>query len=136
MTVKIRQWRDKRDRKVRLPIYSIEISMIGDRRTGYEYAGTLYSDTWRVKLGRGIQWESRTGRALAWLLAAIRNPEPLRGRVGLFHEGRCCECGLPLTHPESINTALGPVCLKRVEARMIAAGGKLQVAELFETVTM
>jgi hypothetical protein len=87
----------------------------------------------RVKLGRNVTLDSRLGRALTWLTAAIQNPEPLRGRVGLFHEGRCCECGLPLTHPESINTALGPVCLKRVEARMLAAGGKVNVAELFET---
>jgi hypothetical protein len=25
---------------------------------------------------------------------------------------------LPLTHPESINTAMGPVCLERVKAAM------------------
>jgi Family of unknown function (DUF6011) len=132
MTVKLKQWRDKQDRKVRLPIYSVEISLLGDRRSGYEYAGTFFSDTMRVKLGRNVTLDSRLGRALTWLTAAIQNPEPLRGRVGLFHEGRCCECGLPLTHPESINTALGPVCLKRVEARMLAAGGKVNVAELFE----
>lgn len=131
MTVRLKQWKDKRDRKTRLPIYSIEISMLGDRRSGYEYAGTLYSDHWRVKLGRGIEWESRTGRALAWLLAAIRNPEPLRGRVGVFHEGRCCECGLPLTHPESIDTALGPVCLQRVRERLFRTMTEAQVSSMF-----
>jgi hypothetical protein len=134
MTVRLKQWRDRQDRKVRLPIYSVEISLLGDRRSGYEYAGTLFSDTWRVKLGRNVTLDSRLGRSLAWLIASIQNPEPLRGRVGLFHEGRCCECGLPLTHPESINTALGPVCLKRVEARMLREGGKLQLAEVFESV--
>jgi hypothetical protein len=80
-----------------------------------------------------VTLDSRLGRAITWLTAAIQNPEQLRGRVGLFHEGRCCECGLPLTHPESINTGLGPVCLDRVKARMTAAGGKINVAELFET---
>jgi hypothetical protein len=136
MTVKLKQWRDKQDRKVRLPIYSVEISLLGDRRSGYEYAGTLFSDTMRVKLGRGVTLDSRLGRTLTWLVAAIQNPEPLRGRVALFHEGRCCECGLPLTHPESINTALGPVCLKRVEARMLREGGRISIAELFESVPM
>jgi Family of unknown function (DUF6011) len=134
MTVRLKQWRDKQDRKVRLPIYSVEISLLGDRRSGYEYAGTYFSDTKRVKLGRNVTHDSRTGRAFAWLIAAIHNPEPLRGRVGLFHEGRCCECGMPLTHPESINTALGPVCLRRIEERLRRDGGKFQLAEMFETV--
>jgi hypothetical protein len=131
MTVRLKQWRDRQDKKVRLPIYSVEISMIGDRRSGYEYAGTLFSDTWRVKLGRGIEWESRTGRALAWLVASIRNPEPLRGRVGIFHEGRCCECGMPLTHPESIDTALGPVCLARVKERLLRSVTDAQIEAMF-----
>jgi hypothetical protein len=133
MTVKLKQWRDRADRKIKLPIFSVEISLLGDKRSGYEYAGTFFSDTMRVKLGRNVTLDSRLGRAITWLTAAIQNPEPLRGRVGLFHEGRCCECGLPLTHPESINTGLGPVCLDRVKARMTAAGGKINVAELFET---
>jgi hypothetical protein len=90
----------------------------------------------RVKPGRGVELDSRLGRVLVWLVAAIQNPEPLRGRVGLFHEGRCCECGLPLTHPESINTALGPVCLRRIEERFKREGGKLQISEIFETVSM
>lgn len=133
MTVKLKQWRDRQDRKIKLPIYSVEISMLGDRWNGYVKAGTLRTDSWTVTPGRGVSLDSRTGRALTWLTAAIQNPERIRGRVGLFHEGRCCECGLPLTHPESINTGLGPVCLGRVQARMIAAGGKVQIAELFET---
>ena len=75
------------------------------------------------------------GRALVWLVAAIRNPEPLRGRVALFHEGRCCECGMPLTHPDSIYTALGPVCLKRIEAQRRGLRG-MSLAEMFEPVPM
>jgi len=136
MTVRIKQWRDKQDRKVRLPIYSVEVSLLGDRRSGYEYAGTLFSDTMRVKPGRGVSFDSRLGRVLVWLVAAIQNPEPLRGRVALFHEGRCCECGMPLTHPESINTALGPVCMRRIEERLRRDGGKVNIAELFATVPM
>mgnify|MGYP000844572932 FL=1 len=131
MTVRLKQWRDRQDRKVRLPIYSVEISLLGDRRSGYEYAGTLFSDTWRVKLGRGVTLDSRLGRSLTWLMASIRNPAPLRGRVGLFHEGRCCECGLPLTHPESIDTALGPVCLQRIKARLLRTVTNEQIDAMF-----
>lgn len=31
----------------------------------------------------------------------------------VFHEGRCGRCGRPLTHPESVQTGLGPVCAGR-----------------------
>ena len=114
MTVKIKQLRDKDDRKIKLPIYYVDISLLNDGRQSSQFAGTLFSESMHVKLGRNVRPDSRLARALGWVVAAIKNPEILRGRVGLFHEGRCCACGLPLTHPESIHTALGPVCLERM----------------------
>ena len=114
MTVKIKQLRDKDDRKIKLPIYYVDISLLNDGRQSSQCAGTLFAESMHVKLGRNVRPDSRLARALGWVVAAIKNPEILRGRVGLFHEGRCCACGLPLTHPESIHTALGPVCLERM----------------------
>jgi hypothetical protein len=73
------------------------------------------------------------------MVGAIQNPTVLNGvpgtganRVTLFHEDVCVCCGLPLTHPISIYTAMGPVCLKRKEAEL--AGRNVVIAELFETV--
>ena len=114
MTVKLKQLRDKKDRNKKLPIFYVFISLLGDGRQSYEFAGTLFQEDLRIKLGRTVAGDSRLARALYWLVGAIRNPQSLRGRAGLFHEGRCCACGQPLTHPESIHTALGPVCLKRL----------------------
>ena len=128
MTVKIKQLTDKRDRKIKLPIYYVFISLLGDSRQGYEFAGTLFSETMTISLGRKVAETSRLANAFRWVLASIKNPAILTGRVGLFHEGRCCACGLPLTHPESINTALGPVCFNRMVA---SASRNLNVAESF-----
>ena len=132
MTVKIKQLRDKQDRKKLLPIFYVYISLLQDGRTGMEFAGTLFQETMETKLGRGVQADSRLGRALNWIVSAIKNPEILRGRVGLFHEGKCCKCGLPLTHPESIHTALGPVCLERMVAA--AQREEFNFSEIFKQV--
>jgi hypothetical protein len=35
--------------------------------------------------------------------------------IAVLHEGRCGRCGLPLTHPESLRTGLGPDCARRVK---------------------
>ena len=118
MNVRIKQLRDKQDRKKLLPIYYVNISLLADGRSGHQFAGTVFSESLTYKLGKGVTANSRLAQALGWVVAAIKNPAILGTRVGLFHNGTCCKCGLPLTHPESINTAMGPVCLERVKAAM------------------
>ena len=128
MTVKIKQLTDKADRKKKLPIYYMYISLLQDGRQSYEFAATLFADTMHLKLGRTAEPGSRLARAAQWVVNAIKNPANLRGRVGLFHEGKCCSCGLPLTHPESIHTALGPVCYERMLKAAAETGFDLQAS--------
>ena len=132
-TAKIKQLHDRKDRKVKLPIYYINIALLGDGVARYRFAGTFFSDTKNYKLGKGINPNDQLARVFRWMLGAILNPEVLRGRVGLFHEGKCCCCGLPLTHPESVYTGMGPVCLKREEAKMKLEN--VDIASFFEPVT-
>jgi len=129
-TVKIKQLRDKKDRKIKLPIFYVHISLLGDGVQRYRFAGTMFSDNFHIKLGRDVEANSQLARVFRWMVGAIQNPEVLRGRVGLFHEDRCCHCGLPLTHPESVYTGLGPVCLKN----MRAANENVDIAQFFEPV--
>ena len=133
MTVKVKQLKDKQDPKKKLPVYYVYISMLGDGRQSYEFAGTLFSDTMGASLGKKVGAGSRLAQAFSWVIRAIRNPTILTGRVGLFHEGRCCACGLPLTHPESIHTALGPVCLERL--LQSSSNGDFNLNEIFEPVS-
>lgn len=137
-TARIKQKRDKKDRKVKLPAYHVELSILQDGVQRYRYAGMIFTDQPQIRL-----WVSRDlnsanendARLIAifrWLVAAIQNPMPLRGRVGLFHEGHCCHCGMPLTHPESIYTGLGPVCLKRMQADL--ARQNMSISEIFAPV--
>lgn len=49
-------------------------------------------------------------KAIAWYInKALQKPE-IAERVQFWHEGRCCMCGRPLTHPASIASGIGPDC--------------------------
>ena len=117
MTVKVSQARDKQDRKKLLPMFHVSVKLLGDRLQSYAYAGTVFTDSGNWNLSRKVNPNDQIARVFRWLKAVTANPEALRGKVNLFHEGRCCKCGLPLTHPESISTAIGPKCLKDMMAR-------------------
>ena len=114
MTVKVKQVRDRQDRKKKLPIFFVSISLLGDKEQGMVFAGTIFQESGHVKLGRNVDPTSRLARALAFLAQAVKDPSILRANnVSFQHEGRCCSCGMALTHPQSIVVGLGPECLKR-----------------------
>lgn len=115
MTVKVKQATDKNDRKIKLPIFFVSVSLLGDRQTGYVFAGTIFKDQMICKLHRDVPSESQLGKVMLFIMNALENPQILRDKkVSLLHEGRCCRCAMPLTHPESINTGFGPDCLQTV----------------------
>ena len=127
MTVKVKQLTDKNDRKIKLPIFYVFVSLLGDRQTGYVFAGTIFKDSMICKLHRNVPSESQLGQVMKFLMNALENPQILRDKkVSLLHEGKCCRCALPLTHPESINTGFGPDCLQYVLAQT-----QIKVDDLF-----
>lgn len=137
-TVRIRQKRDKKDRKIKLPAYNVEISLLQDGVQRYRYAGMIFTDEPQIRIWIARELnpvrpnDARLIEVFRWMIRAIQNPEILRGRVGLFHEGRCCHCSMPLTHPESVYTGLGPVCLKHMEAQLTREN--VRIAEVFAPV--
>jgi hypothetical protein len=113
MTVKVKQLRDKQDRKKKLPIFYVYVSLLGDRDTGYRFAATVFQETMTFKLGRDVSSDSQLGKVMLFLLHSLHHPQFLKEKkVTLHHEGHCMRCGLPLTHPQSINTGFGPDCLE------------------------
>ncbi len=128
MTVKVKQARDKNDRKIKLPIFFVSISLLGDRQTGYIFTGTIFQDSMICKLHRDVPGESQLGRCMKFIMDSLEKPQILKEKnISLLHEGRCCRCSLPLTHPESINTGFGPDCLEMV----LKSNGELKLDDLF-----
>ena len=53
---------------------------------------------------------SQSYLALRWLIQLAEfNPAV----VEVMHDGRCGRCGRPLTHPDSIQAGIGPICAQR-----------------------
>lgn len=114
MTVKVKQARDKQNRKIKLPIFFVSISLLGDKTQGMVFAGTIFQNNGTYRLGRGIEATSRIGKAMSFLTSAVKDTSILpKFNVTFQHEGKCCSCGLSLTHPASIPVGFGPDCLKR-----------------------
>jgi hypothetical protein len=111
MTVKAVQARDKKDRKIKLPYFFVNISLLGDSDQGFRYAGVLFQDTMTFRPADAIKGDTHMQKVILFLMEAIKNPQLLRDRkVSLLHEGKCCRCALPLTNPASIDRGLGDDC--------------------------
>lgn len=133
VTIKIKQARAKHDRKIKLNHYHVAISLLGDNDQGMRYAGMMFpKENFRIWIARQVSPNEQLAQVFRWLVKAIQNPESLRGKVHLFHEGRCCKCGQTLTHPESIYTGIGPVCKKNLEKQY--AEQNVDISEVFAQV--
>ena len=111
MTVKAVQARDKKDRKIKLPYFFVNISLLGDSDQGFRYAGVLFQDTMTFRQADAIKGDTHMQKVILFIMEAIKNPQLLRDRkVSLLHEGKCCRCALPLTNPASIERGLGDDC--------------------------
>ena len=119
--LKISEKREKKDGKmVGTGRFFVFTSILNDGDTGWDFAGTFYSDTKGYSLGRTHTKGSQVDRILGFVQGALRNPQVLNEkRVNLFHEGRCCRCAMPLTHPDSIQLGVGPDCVKNMPENFI-----------------
>jgi hypothetical protein len=111
MTVKVKQLKDREDRTKKLPIFYVYVSLLDDGETGKRFAATYFQTTMTYKLGRDIRPTDTLAKVMVYLDRFLKNPNLLTEKgVSLLHEGMCCRCGRPLTHPESIEIGFGPEC--------------------------
>ena len=93
--------------------FFLKVSLLGDSDTGYRYAGAYFSDSKRFKAAPELEVDPPLAAVVSLILRAIDTPN-LLSSAEIMHEGKCCRCGRKLTHPESIETGLGPECGGRV----------------------
>jgi hypothetical protein len=93
--------------------YFLKISLLGDGDAGYKYAGAYFSDSKKFKPSPDLASDLLLAPVVNLILRAIDAPQILNS-AEILHEGKCCRCGRKLTHPESIETGLGPECGGRV----------------------
>lgn len=87
-----------------------------DNTHDFEFIGTIFDGVrfeHSMRKGASISPESAAGQAWAWLWRRLSKLAPIEP-AELYHMGRCGRCGRSLTVPESINSGLGPECLRRM----------------------
>jgi hypothetical protein len=97
--------------------FKVQCKSLGDGDYGYKFLGFLNLNERRFK--RRF-WDSNYigYKTLVWLLKNLGRLEDF-AKLSIYHEGRCCKCGMPLTVPESIDSGIGPECNKRMHSKSI-----------------
>lgn len=80
----------------------------------YAYLGTVFTndDIFQYKQTKKSP-PSSCHRIMYWFIQQI-NAGEFPDTVEVIHEGRCGRCGRTLTHPDSIESGLGPVCRSKL----------------------
>jgi hypothetical protein len=97
--------------------FAIECKTLGDKAHGYKFLGFVDLNERKFKKR---YWDANfVGfKTWVWLLKNIERLEDFT-KLAIYHEGRCCKCGMPLTVPESIDSGIGPECNKRMYSKSI-----------------
>jgi hypothetical protein len=87
-----------------------------DHRSPYSYLGILKADTGDVMLTKGSTYPANHPAVVAirWTLRQVWAGRELPAPAGIYHEGRCGRCALPLTDPDSILSGFGPECRRKL----------------------
>jgi Family of unknown function (DUF6011) len=85
--------------------------LIGSDRDDYTaWKAFAFADQWGVQV-----WRKYEGTEFETLANMLANPRRWAAKGAEYLvEVTCRRCGRPLTHPESIQTGLGPVCAGKV----------------------
>jgi len=107
--------KQKKDRITKKPstLYFVDVAISNDEEKGYRKAGVFFSDTRRWIPNKQMVRGDRFWTIVNFLMQSIEQPQNLENTV-ILHSGHCLRCGRKLTHPESIQSGLGPECSGRV----------------------
>ncbi len=96
--------------------YSIFVLTGPDNASNYTYMGMVDTRrngnlirTRKSKVGP----DSPSFKAFRWVYGRLLQDLPLTDCT-IQHEGKCGKCGRKLTHPDSLESGIGPECAKRV----------------------
>lgn len=76
----------------------------------FRYVGLIGSDqSFRLTKKSAVSEEAPSVKAFKFFWSHLK-AGAIAPNLIVRHEGRCCRCGRTLTHPESIDTGIGPEC--------------------------
>jgi len=89
-----------------------------DNNADYTYIGKLQAQdlTFHLTPKSKATDDAKSIKVLRWALHMIKASKQLPEGYRIQHEGRCGRCNRVLTHPESIESGIGPECSKAIGA--------------------
>ena len=94
--------------------YFISLLTGPENTNDYTYLGILEDDNVKLTKASQFQDDSRPVKAIRWAIKTIwTQSQPPQG-FEIRHAGRCGRCGRLLTVPESIDSGIGPECIKKL----------------------
>ncbi len=95
------------------PAYFVGVLTGPENTTDYSDLGMIFNEsTFKMKRDGSISADAPSAVAFDWAWKALQGAE-MPAMLNMFHMGRCCKCGLPLTDPVSIESGMGPTCRGR-----------------------
>ncbi len=104
-----------KNQDVRRPVHFVNLLTGSDNESNYTFFASIF-DKQVYKHGRKsrISPDAEGVVAFTWLVRNLQQGT-VKDRVEIFHEGKCCRCGRKLTHPDSIESGIGPECGGRMQ---------------------
>ena len=91
------------------PVFFVSVLYDG---SNYRYIG--YVRGTEFKPGSKGTPDAESFAAFKWTFGYLLERAQIHPKLTIRHEGTCGCCGRQLTHPESIDSGIGPVCARRV----------------------
>jgi len=84
----------------------------------YVYVGSMFpGGAFRMTQGSVLQADAPSVQAITYTLRCIYQVKRIPETLEVMHDGRCAQCSRTLTHPESLESGLGPECAKKIGLR-------------------
>lgn len=84
-----------------------------DNIQDYTYLGMLNGNgNFMLTKASKMKLDSLPVKVFVWAIKMMESQTSLPDGYKIQHEGRCCKCGRLLTHPESLDSGIGPECRK------------------------
>lgn len=77
----------------------------------YQYIGTVSNGIFRLGKKSKVSGDAQSVKVFDYVIKKLKS-NTLPSFIEIWHEGKCGRCGRTLTVPSSIESGLGPECIK------------------------
>ncbi len=77
----------------------------------YQYIGTVSNGIFRLGKKSKVSGDAQSVKVFDYVIKKLKS-NTLPNFIEIWHEGKCGRCGRALTVPSSIESGLGPECIK------------------------